>query len=223
MRNIRNIYLLFAVVIVVMLLGFYFLFNKISGIENIIGNNGTQNVLPGSTSSPLSVVTTTGNSGSEPTTTGSSANGTQTGSTTTGSQATSAAISIASNILFNASSSADLEPQTDLTILVSKVSEMTDGTLAVAVKVFTDSASSYSAVDMGNLIQIFNPTGSNTVADNVVGAFKAMPPQSSVDGAVNFKIDPGTTSIILEVGSPDSPNFYQFDFNAKTYKQTTVG
>jgi hypothetical protein len=93
----------------------------------------------------------------------------------------------------------------------------------VTVKVFTDSATSYSAVDLSNLVQIFNPSGNNVTSTSITGAFKAMPPQSSVDGVANFSMDPSVTSFILQVGPSDNAAFYQFDFTNGSYKPVTVG
>lgn len=208
MKNIKNLSILLVVLILVMLGGFYFLTAKISTLQTALQNQSgspvNQNTAPNQMPTPTSSVPTSA------------------GATSTTPSAKSG-ISLSSNILFTASSSADLQPQTNLTILINKISKLSDGTIAVAVKVFTDSATSYSAVDMSNLIQVFNVGGSNGVSNNIVGAFKAMPPQGAVDGVVNFPSDPSTQSVILQVGSPDSPSFYEFDFDTNSYKQITVG
>lgn len=209
MRNIKNLYIILIVLVLVMLGGFYFLSAKINNLETSLQSQGSQ--------SPAS---STANVNSGQSSSGTTSTGTSTASS---SQPESPGISVSSNILFNASSSTSLQPQTNLTILISRVSKMSDGTVAVAVKVFTDSATSYSAVDMSSLIQVFNIGGSNGVSNNIVGAFKAMPPQGAVDGVVNFSGDPSAQSVILQVGSPDSPSFYEFDFDTGSYKQVTVG
>ncbi len=211
-RSLGNLYLVLGVMVVLMIAGFYILFQKIGALESpdsqdvtdIVGVNTSTNTNLSSSSSSASASSTLAE-------------------TTTATSSQSSPVSINSSILFNATSSPDLQPQAKLTVLVSKVTKTPDGTIAVTVKVFTDSATSYSAVDLSNLVQIFNPSGSNETSTSITGAFKAMPPQSSVDGMVNFSLDPSTTSFILQVGPSDNAAFYQFDFTSGSYKPVTVG
>ncbi len=214
MKGLKNIYFVLTVMIVLMIAGFYVLFQKFSALESAVS---ADNQSGDQVSQGTSTAVTSTNSGQSTGTASTSA------AAATSSPAQGSPVSVNASILFNASSSPDLQPQANLTILVSKVTKTTDGNIAVTVKVFTDSASSYSAVDLSGLIQIFNPSGNNQAATSITGAFKAMPPQNSVDGIVNFAMAPSTTSFILEVGSSDNPSFYQFDFNAGNYKQITVG
>ncbi len=212
-RYIRNIYFLFTVLVIIVLAGFYVLFQKINGLS---GNYGQDQ-------SSVSVQQIATSSGTQSQSTSTPGLSTTTATTSPETGSAGSPVSIDSSILFNATSSSSLQPQANLTILVSKVSESPDGNVAVTVKVFTDSASSYSAVDIGSLVQIFNPSGQNQSANNIVGAFKAMPPQSSVDGVLNFTVSPGTSSVTLQIGQSDNLNFYKFDFTSGSYKQITVG
>ncbi len=211
-KNLKTIYVLLVVLLLVFIGGFYLIFQKISNMENVLGENASQNGSSSTTTLPLAGTSTVLN---EPS---SSVTGTEPATSSP-----SSPLTVNSSILFNATSSSDLSPQTNLTILINKMSESPDGNIAVSVKVFTDSASSYSAVDIGSLIQIFSSSGSNIEANNIVGAFKAMPPQGSVDGILNFSVTPGTQSVVFQVGSQDNPSFYEFDFPSGTYKQVTVG
>ncbi len=208
-RSLGNLYLVLGVMVVLIIAGFYILFQKIGALESLDSENITS-VVGTSTSTNAAGATSTATSSTPAET-----------ATTTPSQ--SSPVSINSSILFNATSSPDLQPQAKLTVLISKITKTPDGNIAATVKVFTDSATSYSAVDLSSLVQIFNASGNNETSTSITGAFKAMPPQSSVDGIVNFSLDPSTTSFILQVGPSDNAAFYQFDFTNGSYKPVTVG
>ena len=210
-RSLRNLYMVLGVMVVLMIAGFYILFQKIGTLENSDSQDVTS----------IASVSTSTNTGSSSNPSSNTSTPAETTTTATSSQLSP--VSINSSILFNATSSPDLQPQAKLTVLVSRVTKTPDGNIAVTVKVFTDSATSYSAVDLSNLVQIFNPSGSNATSTSITGAFKAMPPQSSVDGVVNFSMDPSAASFILQVGPSDNAAFYQFDFTNGSYKPVTVG
>jgi hypothetical protein len=73
------------------------------------------------------------------------------------------------------------------------------------------------------LIQIFREKEENLEAEKVIGAFKSMPPKSSIDGYLIFNIDPNTSKIILQTGMEDNLMFYEIDFVNEKYKEINIG
>ncbi len=198
--------------------GFYFVLNKIGTLSTDVDNLKTQLNLAAQNGqvSPLNL---SGVTSSTQTSTSSSNNSSGTNQTTTNPNS----IKIPTAILFQTQSSATLSPQTTLTVTIPDVIRDPDGTLTVDVKIFTNGAASYSALDPKSVIQILNVDGSNVQAMQSNGQFDSLPPQSSATGNVIFKTDPSVTSIILQVVSGDSLRFYQFDFTNGNYKETVVG
>ncbi len=210
-RELKTIWAMLAIIILLMLAGFLLLFKKIDNLKSEMVSPVTSPIEPASSTSSIAGVEESNKENSE--------KGIPIGDKTNQSMP----ISIETNIILRASSTPDLQPQAALTVLISKATKMNDGTLAIAIKVFTDTATSYSAINLSDYIQIFDPSGNNRKPSAITGAFKAMPPKSAIDGVINFSSNPSETSYILEVGSPENPTFYQFDFLEKTYQQINVG
>jgi hypothetical protein len=131
---------------------------------------------------------------------------------------------INSNILFSAEGlNVSNGEKVELPILINKVTKDPLGRLNVSLKVFTDQVNATTSLEIGDFVEVFNMTGNNIKVESVRGAFKRIPPQSSVDGILTFIINPDLDSVILQVGNGDDINFYEFNFKDGTYKLTTVG
>lgn len=141
---------------------------------------------------------------------------------TTGSPA-SGDIVIPSAILFTASSSPLLAPQAELTATVESAVLSPDGTLTFSLKVFTEKAGSYSALEVKPLFELVELTGDNQLPTAVSGSFTSMPPKSSVSGSVEFHIPPNKESVILQINAGGDMQFYEFNFKSKTYRETVLG
>jgi len=213
--TIRNIYILFIITIILLVASFFILISKINDINNSLGNK----TLDQKKSEPISLVNNNTNEGSN-------TNNNTSSSKTTGEEntkITSEPQSITTNILFNISPENETSTEKKLTVLINKVSKDAVGYLNVSVKVFTDNFSTYSSLKAEDMIQIFNQSGENIRANKIIGAFKRMPPQSSVDGILTFIINPDLESLILQIGSPEEPSFYEFNFKTQTYKEVILG
>ena len=126
-------------------------------------------------------------------------------------------------ILFTVTSSPSLQPQTKITVMIERAAKAKDGTIKISFKAFTNEANSYSAFEPRDLFEIINLTGENFKPLEVNGKFDSIPPQSSVSGDAVFKIAPDQNTLILQTGSGDDLKFYEFNFLRKTYKETTIG
>lgn len=212
----QKVYIVFGVLILIIIIGFYFMVNKLNSLNQTIQNLQNQNqpsqnqknqtILPDLSSS-------TNNNNQSPAPTSSSPTN------------TSSLIDIPTSIIFTASSSPLLTPQTALTITIQDVSEASDGTITVNIKVFANNATSYSALDAQNDFQLVDTTGggNNQNPLAVSSQLNAIAPQNAVTGSVTFKTNPGNANIILQVGSGDQIKFYQFNFANQTYKETILG
>lgn len=133
-------------------------------------------------------------------------------------------IVIPTAILFGVESSPLLSPQTEITVAMEKlVKEKDTGIIKVYLRVYTNKADSYSALEPGNLFEILNPSGQNQKSLETRGEFGSIPPQSSVTGTVTFKVPADQDSIILQIDSKEDRKYYEFDFEKETYKETTLG
>ncbi len=132
-------------------------------------------------------------------------------------------ITIPTAIIFEASSSPLLSPQTKITIAVENVSKAQDGTISVNIKAFTAGADAYSALEPINLFELVNFSGDNQKPLEVNGAFNSIPPKSTVSGNVIFKINSAQNNLILQIGETNSVKFFEFNFTRKTYKETAIG
>ncbi len=204
MRNATAIYVFLIVLTIIVLGGFYLIFNQLNSIQQVVLNS------PGSGQNQSQTIAT-----STPISTPS--NQTPTSSAPTG------GVSIPANILFTIESSPALQPQTNVTVTVNSVTESPDGTITVNLKAFTSQASSYSSLNPADFLQIVDLSGNNETVLSTTGNWNSMPPQGGTTGTATFKVDPGATSIILQVGAPSTANYYKFDFSTQSYQQTVLG
>lgn len=132
-------------------------------------------------------------------------------------------IVIPTSIVFTASSSPTLEPQTPLTITVEKATKK-ENQIVFQIKVLAKEAESYSAIDLSNLFHLFDlNSGESAIPAEIKGSFQALPPKSSRTGSVIFNLPFNQNKIILQTGDENQSNFYEFDFLKKTYQETIVG
>ena len=216
MKEIKTIYVAIAVLMIFVLAGFFLLFNSIGTLRGDVENlklaiyfkeqNGEKN----NTASSTDTTTTTSTSSVEaknPDTTAKEDAGTE----------------ISTAIMFEATSTTALLPQTTVTVTVESVIKYADGTVAVNMRAFTSKASSYAAFDPKSVIQILNLDGNNQTASDITGKFDSIPPKSASSGTLNFKGLSGRNTIVLQIGTGETMKFYEFDFLKKTYEETTVG
>ncbi len=189
---------------IIVIVGFYVLFNQLSALQQVVLNSS-----PAATSTPVS--------GSAPTSTATSTGPTPTQPPQTG------GVSVPANILFTVQSSPVLQPQTNVTITIQSVTEAPDGTVTVSMKAYTPNASSYSAVNPADFLQIVDLSGNNETVVSTTGNWNSLPPQGGMTGTAVFKVDPSATSVIIQVGAPSSANYYKFDFTTQSYQQTVLG
>ena len=126
-------------------------------------------------------------------------------------------------IIFEAESSPLLSPQTLITITVERVVKKPDGIITIYLKAFTDKANSFSALEVGNLFELVNLSGSNQKPLRVNGKFDSIPPQSSVSGEVIFKIEPAQSTVIFKTDGEEGIKYYRFDFQKKSYEKAILG
>ncbi len=214
---------LYATIVIFALLvlgGFYFIFNKIANLEMELKSSE-------STVQNLSLQAAALNAQNQQSTdnkqnqnnANAAANSNQ---TSNNGQATTTTI-IETSILFDVQSNPILQPQTKITILVQNVGKANDGTIDVTFKAFTNEATTYSAIEPRDFFELVNLTGDNQKPLSVKGQFTSMPPRTGMAGDIIFKIDPSQNNLILQTGSGDNIKFYQFDFLKKTYKETVIG
>lgn len=126
-------------------------------------------------------------------------------------------------ILFETQSNPILQPQTKITILVEKISKAADGTINVVFKAFTNDASTYSAIEPRDFFEIVNLNGENLRPFEVKGQFASIPPKSATAGEIVFKTEAAQNTLILQIGGGENIKFYEFNFSKKTYKETVLG
>lgn len=208
----KTIYVIVFIFALLTLSGFYFLFNKISGLETNLKNFELSRELPINTPENNSTSVEIQNDKNE--------NEQKQVILQTPEKKESA---IPTAILFNVSSSPLLLPQAQITIMIESVSKTEDGTVKIIFKAITSEASSYSALEPQNLFEIVNLTGDNLKPVEVKGKFNSLPPNTSTNGEIVFKISPGQNAIILQIGEMENLKFYEFNFQKNTYKETAIG
>lgn len=153
------------------------------------------------------------------------------GTVTPGKQATSTDESQNSNldtttiptaIIFEAQSSPLLEPQTDLTVTIEKVTKSENGQVMLDIKVYTNNAESYSALQPSNLFELVNLSEGNQKPLRIKGSFDSIPPQSAVTGQVTFKVE-GSDEVILQIQSKEGLKNYRFNFENQNYEEAILG
>ena len=135
----------------------------------------------------------------------------------------STTIRIPTGILLPVPSDPSLKPITSLNLTIPEVSRSADGTLALQLKVFTDQAGGYTALNPKEVISIVNFTGDDIQAYEIKGQFNSMPAKSSTSGSLLFQTDPTKNSLILKIKMGEELKFYELDFKNKTYKETVIG
>ncbi|MFH0712558.1 MAG: hypothetical protein V2A55_01775 [Candidatus Jorgensenbacteria bacterium] len=202
----RNAALVMAIIIV--LAGFYAVFDKVSGLQNDLKN--LELALEISKKGGKEVVgeATSTNTNGEP----------------AGAPEQKISV-IPTAIIFDTPSSPLLEPQTKITVTVESISKTEDGSVNINIRAFTSEASAYSALQPQNFFELIDLEANGKVIKpfESQGAFSSIPPKSAVSGKVLFKIDPGDNSIILQVNYENIIKYYELNFGNKTYKETVLG
>ncbi len=208
MRTHKKMYLLIAGLAVVVVILFAIVFMQIGVLNSHVKNleSNFQIALQSGLSTSTTPIVTSSSTGTSTSPVVEEGNG----------------IVIPTSIAFVATSSPALQPQAPITFTVQDVTQDASGKIFVHISASTDKAQSYSATDPTQYFAIVNLNGPSKQADAVDGAWSSMPPQTTVQGTVMFQLDPSQTSIILQVGDGSSMTFYQFDFQAKTYKSIVV-
>lgn len=217
-KNLRNIYLLFCTLIILVVVGFFILIQKVNLLEkSLVNEQKAQKENSFSTSSLEGVDLL-----EEKESTGFQdqiSNGSEEKS-----QETLEVKTLNSNILFNVlATDISTNSSIKLPVLINKFVKEPTGILNISVKVFTDQVSTTTSLEISDFIQIFREKGENIKANRITGAFKRIPPQSSADGVLSFIINPSLERIVIQVGYPDEMDFYELDFINNSYKEITVG
>jgi len=133
------------------------------------------------------------------------------------------AVVINTAILFETQSNPALQPQTKITVLVEKVAKSGDGTVTLSFRTFTNDASTYSTIEPRDFFEIVNLNGENQRPLEVKGQFTSIPPKSATAGEIVFKTETMQNTLILQIGGGENIKFYEFNFSKKTYKETVLG
>lgn len=201
----KGVYIFLVVLTLAVVAGFYVVFRQLNVIQQVILNTPGAGVNASSTPQ----------------------NGTSTATSTPNSTSTQSgggnAVSIPTGIIFNTLSSPILQPQSTVTVTVTSVSLASDGTLTVGLKAYTNQATSYSALNPADVLEVIDLQNGNQSPVSTTGNWSSMPPGGVVNGTVVFKINPSATSTILQIGPQSSANYYEFDFSTQSYKQTVLG
>ncbi len=216
MKEIKTIYIAIAVIMIFVLARFFLLFNSIGTLRGDVENLKLAIYFKEQNNGKNDTASSTDTAGTTSTPSVETKNPAPTPKEDAGTE-------ISTAIMFEASSTTTLLPQTTLTVTVESVIKYTDGTVAVNMRAFTNKASSYAAFDPKSVIQILNLDGNNQAASDVVGKFDSIPPKSVSSGTLNFKGLSGRNTIILQIGTGETMKFYEFDFLKKTYEETAVG
>ncbi len=209
MHNDKSLYAVITIFALLVLAGFYLTFDKIAALQTAVKNTelalamkdkGTETVpeTPKEEKPPETVPTST-----------------SVGAVTE--------TLIPSSILFTAESGPALLPQVPITVTIESATRRSDNTVRFTIKAFTAAASSYTALDVGSLVQLIDADGNKTRSTEITGSFSSMPPKSSVSGSILFSIPAGRNTVILQVGPDDTAKYYEFDFGKKLYRETILG
>jgi hypothetical protein len=205
----KGIYIFLVVLTIAVLVGFYVIFRQLNVIQQVVlntpANNSQPVVTPAATSSGNQVPSST------PT------------NTPPAGKNIAGVVSIPTGIIFTVSSSPVLQPQTNVTVTITSVTQAADGTVTVNLKAYTNQTTSYSALNPADFLQIVNLSGDNETIVSTTGNWNSMPPQGVTTGTAVFKVSPNTNTLILQIGDPTSAEYYQFDFANQNYKQTVLG
>ncbi|MGC9610967.1 MAG: hypothetical protein ABSE68_01985 [Minisyncoccia bacterium] len=218
MKNDKTVYFIILIFAFLVLGGFFVVLNQISGLSSQVKDNELNLQLisknAGLITTPPATSTASVSQNNESTSTQNQNNNPL---------PVSNDIVVPTGIIFTASSSASLQPQTSVTITIESVTKKSDGTAVVSLKAFTDQASGYSAIDPASFIQYVSLDYENQKPTNISPVFASMPPKSATSGTVTFHIDPAKNMMIIQTGQGDNPKYYEINFTNETYKETIIG
>jgi hypothetical protein len=221
----QKIYILMAFIVISGLIGFIIVFNQLNFLGGKISFLSSEvmslnSISQGGVQSPQNSSSSSGFSSSS-----SSSQASQGGSAVSSSSVsgeTPPVISgIPASIVFYVTSTLNSQSPDQIMITIDNVSKV-GSQLTVNFKAYNQNQEN-GAITPSSLIELFNPTGENSVAESTNGNFSLISPQSSVSGLLMFLINPSQNSAILQVGSPDNPVFYEFNFLNNSYQETVVG
>lgn len=195
----KGIYVFLVVLTVAILAGFYVIFRQLNVIQQVVLNS-PENTQPVATSTASSTI-----------------------GTSTPPVIATGTVSIPTGIIFTTLSSPILQPQANVTVTIESVAKSPDGTITVNLKVFTDQAASYSALNPSDVLALVDLQNGNQSVFGTTGNWSSMPPNGVTTGTATFKTNPNVTSVILQVGAPSTATYYQFNFTTQSYKQTVLG
>ncbi len=132
---------------------------------------------------------------------------------------------IPTSIIFSTMSSPLLLPQSNLTITLEKAGfAAADHTVTLHLKIFTSETDSFNALEPTPLFALFDKnTGELKQPAGLNGSFDSLPPRSAIPAQIIFSVPADQSSFIFKIGGGDQAKFYEFNFDQKTYKETTVG
>ncbi len=203
----KTIYVIFLIFALLILSGFYFVFDKIANLKTDLRNLELSLELKEKNNSPPQDVT-------EPK---------DINPTSTNPESNNNEIVIPTAIVFETQSDPILQPQTRITINVENVTKTNNGTVKVNIKILPNETDTYSSLDIKSFFQLVNLNDSNQLTEKIDGNFNAIPPKTSMKGALNFKINSAQNKIILQIGKDTAIKFYEFDFDKKTYSEILIG
>lgn len=219
-NNDQGIYIVIVIFALLVLAGFYLMFDKVGSVQTDVKNLSLEiellknkaDITVGSNTPATQTPPSATNTTIPPTSSNSSQN-----------IVPQNGITIPTAIIASTQSSPTLQPQTTVTVTLESVTKQSDGTVTLVVKTFTNDATGYSAFDPQTFFQLIDLNGDTQKATQVTGQFNSIPPKSAIEGTLTFKIDPTQSTLILQVGSGDNPTFYEFNFDKKSYKETIIG
>jgi hypothetical protein len=126
-------------------------------------------------------------------------------------------------ILMDVLPSAASPSQSKVTVSVESIDKNSDGTTSLSFKIYTNKATGNSSIDPIRIFGIVSMDSDNIQPFRVTGQFSSIPPKSVAPGSVFFRISEGQSTFILQVGFGENVKFYEIDFFKKTYKETVIG
>ena len=213
----NNIYAIIVIFVLLVMGGFYFVFNQMANLRSDFKNLELSFQLA-TKDKQLSTDTSESNKSEL-----GGKNETQKSEPTILKITDNQGILIPTAIIFEAQSSPLLQPQTKMIVTVESAAKKDDGTVTLNLKVFSSEATSYSAFEARDFFEMVRLDTDNQKPLKAEGNFNSIPPKSAVYGTVIFKMEPAEQKIILQMGAGADLKFYEFDFEKKSYKETVIG
>lgn len=212
-RKNVGIYIIACIVIILVVTGFFFVFNSIGTLRTDIKNLEMALELANKERQATIIVPTQEEKTQEITT------------TTTPEQIPDATVltAIPMAILLDMQPDAISPSQANLSVSVESANKNSDGTVSLNFKIYTNKAVGNSTLDPSKIFGIISMDSDNIQPFRINGQFSAIPPKSVVSGSVFFRISQGQSTIIFQIGSGENTKFYEVDFFKKTYKETIIG